>query len=370
MFKFLQERFNKLSGTPFPLKYIYLNTTGGTCTNKCYMCPGRSFQQDLKKMPDEIFKKTIQELRLLDYDQELHFYAQNEPFMDKNIFDKLDYAAKILPKAQLAIISNFTLLTDEMIDKILSSPLSMLSNSIYGLKPDVFQKITGRNNFERTVINQIKFLKRFGQNPKFSFALYLMNNENNQEDIEFCKFFIFNIAPTSIATFYPTGAYFNTVHQEKKYYKYFISTCINNALAVHSNGDVTICSLDCEGKMAVGSLYHNSLQELYNSKAAQKIRRHMLSLSDKNAYCKICDFGKTEHFLLYFLPLPAKIKNYLTQKLLKFYHLDSYIKTVKFSCEEIKEKAKYFNEIFKDGDEENWINCLNELRRKFYAKEL
>lgn len=334
------------------------------------MCPGRSFQQNYKKMPDELFEKIIQELRLINYSGKLHLYAQNEPLMDKNIFEKLDYAAKKLPDAQLALISNFTVLTEEMIDKILASPLSMLSNSIYGLKPKVFQKITGRSNFEHTFINQIKFLKKFGKNPKFSFAIYLMNNEFTREHIEFCKYFIFNIATVSLGVFYPIGSYFNTVHQEKKYEKYAISTCINDRLLINNNGEVSICSLDGGGKMAVGSIYHNSIYEINNSPAAKAIRKRMLSLNDKNAYCKFCDYGKSDHFLLSFLPLPTKLKEYLTQKLLKFYKKELHTKTVKFSKEEIIAKAKYFDEIFKDGDEENWIDCLNELRRKFYAKKL
>lgn len=368
MINFIKDRLFSIQGKTQKLKYVFLNTFGSNCTNRCYMCPLRTFTGKNHPMSDETFKKAISQLREIDFDGELHLYSQNEPFMDKNIFEKIDYISKNLPKAEIAIISNFTILDDEKIDKILNSEIKYFSCSIYALLPKNYEAICNRDNFKRSFTNQVKFMKEYAKNPKLSFALYLMNDIHNRDDMEFCKFFIFNIAPARRVDFYETFSFFNTNHLPQKLNNHYFSKCIYDHLQIINDGDVSICSIDAASDLKVGNIYENSIKDLVNNEHAKNLRKRMIFSSEKDAFCRYCDFHKSENAYFYFLPIPEKLRAYLNKKFIDSFKYNHNVKTN--SNEEIFQKAMLFNQIFKDGDEENWINCLYELRRKFYAKEL
>ena len=117
MLNFFRERISKWQGVSTGIKWAYINTIGNACTNRCYMCPLRSFTGKNVRMPMATYQKTIQQLKDMNFSGELHLYAQNEPFLDVSIFEKIDYAHKQLPDAGIALISNFTVLNDEKIKK-------------------------------------------------------------------------------------------------------------------------------------------------------------------------------------------------------------------------------------------------------------
>ena len=367
MLKFFKERYAKLAGISTGINFVYINTMGNVCTNKCYMCPLRTFTGRNIRMPMETFKKAIFQLKELDFRGELHLYAQDEPFLDKEIFEKMEFAHAQLPNAGLAIISNFTVLDNEKIQKILQSPLKYFSCSIYALNSKNYKAICGRDNFRLSFINQVKFLKEYAKNPKLSFAMYLMNDEHNQDDIKFCEYFLFNIAPLRRAKFYETFTFFNTKHAPKKHNKGYINHCIYDRFQIMNDGDVSLCSIDACSDMHVGNIHETSLKELLNAPQSIKLRKTMLEDKDEKAYCRWCDFGRYENKLLYFLPIPEKIRRFLNNHLSSFKNEHN---TGVFSDADIKRKSEKFNEIFKDGEEDKWLEALEKLREDFYAGKL
>ncbi|MBR1735166.1 MAG: radical SAM protein [Alphaproteobacteria bacterium] len=365
MLSFFKERVAKWRGMSTGIKWVYINTTGNACTNRCYMCPLRSFTGKNIRMPMTTYKKTILQLKDMNFSGELHLYAQNEPFLDVNIFEKIDYAHEQLPDAGIALISNFTVLNDEKIEKIIKSPIKYLSCSIYALRSEAYEAICGRDNFKASFINQVKFLKLYAQNPRISFAMYLMNDKHNQEDIDFCEHFIFDIAPIRRADFYETFSFFNTEFTPKKHNKGYINHCIYDRFQIMGDGDVSLCSIDCGSALHVGNLHESTLSELLNSPQAIELRRRMLKDERKDAYCRYCEFGRVENKILYFLPIPQSLRTFLNKRLNPSFRDEHDV--LVFSDHEIKNKLVRFNEIFKDGDEKHWIECLEKLRESYYA---
>ena len=89
--RILKNRFNMLLGKIYALDFVYLDTTGA-CTNRCYMCPARIAVTKRNYMSDEVFEKVIDELVKNNYSGGLHFYGQDEPLLDKNLFERIDFA--------------------------------------------------------------------------------------------------------------------------------------------------------------------------------------------------------------------------------------------------------------------------------------
>ena len=366
MLRFLYERFNKIRGVSDKIHSVYIMTPGNICTNKCYMCPGRSIDYRHKPISDETYSLILSQLADIAFDGELHLYGQNEPFLDRRIFDMIDKAHSVIPNAKIALISNFTVMNDSIIDRIMNSHISYFSASIYSLKKEGYLKICGKDNFEKSFVNQIKFLKRYATNPFFSFAFYIMaNNEFIQDDIEFCKYFIHDIAPVGFMDFYALLNTFNSKYTKPKHWKGFINNCIYDRLFFLNDGDVSICSIDAEKKMAIGNVHKDGhIRDLINNSTAKSIRRRVLFDTD-NAHCNWCDFGRQESKWLYFIPMPSCLRKALNRKLVDSY--DCGFQKKRFTQTEILNKLKILNDLFKDNCEDEWLSVLSRLRQEFYS---
>jgi MoaA/NifB/PqqE/SkfB family radical SAM enzyme len=322
-------------------------------------------------MSENTFKKIIAQLKEINFSGELHFYSQDEPFLDKKIIEKVHYAKREMPNIKPVIITNFTMLTEDKIQLVLSAPISYFSCSLYALKKENYEKICGRDNFNKAFINQIKFIKEFAKTEPFSFGLYLMNDVHNQDDIEFCKYFLQEIAPVSLIKFYETFRLFNTP-LKLRHNSGFINHCIYDRVQFTNDvGDVSLCSIDAGNKMKIGTINKDNaaLKELINSGKAVEIRRRMLKNKSKEAYCRYCEFGKYENKLLYFLPIPEKAKRFLNNRFTDSYKNE--YASIRFNKKQILERLSLFNEIFKDGKtEDEWLNALKELREDFYKNKI
>lgn len=361
MFNLLKERINTLRGiSTSGFTRVFIETQG-SCTNKSYMCPNRSGNQSYRgKMSDETFKLIIAKLKEVDYSHELHLYTQNEPFLDKSIIEKIYYAKQQLPNAKIILISNFTVLNDDLIDKILKAPIYNFSCSVYALDAENYKEITGRNNFKNAFINQVKFLKKYGLTIPFSYANYIIHSPGAMKDIEFIKHYIFDIAPVSFAQEGKVSTIFSSMHDKLKPTNKFYSDCIYTGLRFSENGNIGICNCDKDDLLTIENIYSltGTLKDLYNSPKARSYRKRMFSFNvkDRKNYCQYCDFRRSQTLLDYLLCKKINQNDKYKHKL----------KTQRNSNEEINKKFQKFNEIFKDGEEEKWIEILENLRKDFY----
>ena len=266
MLKNLKEKIKYLKGLPVDtFRDIYIETVA-TCTNNCFMCP----RHDVKHygfMSDEMFKNIIKKLKEINYSGNVHLYGQGEPFLDKKIIDKIYYIKSELPNSNIILISNFTVLNDEFIDKILKAPIKNFSCSAYALTDETYGKITGRkNNFKNSFINQVKFLKKYGEKIPFSFAYYIMDTKTFDNDFEFMIDYFFNTVPAAFLQLDLVSTLFNSKHEKLLPTRNYFSDCIYTILKISYDGLISICPCDVENKMAVGKINEeNNLKEIYFS---------------------------------------------------------------------------------------------------------
>ena len=91
----------------------------------------------------------------------------------------------------------------------------------------------------------------------------------------------------------------------------------------------------------------------------------MLADKDKTAYCRWCEFGRMENKFLYFLPIPQSMRSFLNKRFSSSFRNEHNVKV--YTDENIKQKLVRFNEIFKDGEEDKWLDALENLRQEYYA---
>ncbi len=362
MLKFFKERLTKLQGkSTCGFTHVLIETIDA-CTNNCYMCPNYDKTPTRGVMSDETFELIISKLKEVSFSGELHLYAQNEPFIDKKIIDKIYYANQELPNSKIVLISNFTILNDDLIDKILDAPIYNFSCSLYALDKENYLEICKKDNFEKSFINQVKFLKKYALKIPYSYANYIIHTPAAMKDMDFITNYIFNIAPLSFAQEGKVAPIFSSVHDKLKQSNLYYSDCVYTRLRFSENGDMSSCPCDIKGILNIGNIYdiNVSLLDAYNSKKARELRKRMFSFDTKNRQnaCQYCAFRRSENIFEFLFGKKINENDKYNHKL----------RTQRNSNEQIQNKLTKFNEIFKDGEEDKWLGALENLRKEFYAK--
>ncbi len=361
MIKSTIEKFNVLSGRSFSGPTQVYVETFSACTNKCKMCPRTKIRNSYGYMKDDLFFHIISKLQEINFSGQLHLYGQSEPFLDRKIIERIHYAHTQLPQAKIILITNFTHLSDNLMDEILDSPIHNLSCSLYALDRENYKKICGQDNFEKTFINQIKFLKKYAKKIPFSFANYIIETPEIIADIKFINHYIFDIAPLGFAQSGKLCQLFNVQNNALEASRKYYSDCIYTNLKITPNGCMATCPCDSGNQLEIGNIKSSlgTVTEIYNNEKARKLRKKMIYNNETDAYCQRCEFRRSQLFTDYFLGHEIDTND-------KYKHKQ---RTLRNSHSEIRHKAILFDQLFKDNAESEWLDVLEKLKRDFYAKK-
>lgn len=122
--------FARLAATVEKPSHIEIETIN-KCNSTCGFCPvnRNSDPRKTMRMDEALFRRVIDELAAWDYRGTLNLFSNNEPFLDKRIYDFAAYARAKLPHAFVQIISNGTALDVAGAERILPSLSHMVINN-------------------------------------------------------------------------------------------------------------------------------------------------------------------------------------------------------------------------------------------------
>jgi MoaA/NifB/PqqE/SkfB family radical SAM enzyme len=133
-----------MSPVPFPEK-VMLQTTS-RCNASCRFCPYPQVSETLPQgtMDDELFRKLVDELA--DHPQQvqrLMLYLMNEPLLDPQIVDRINYAKQRCPWVPVHILTNGSLLTEKRGQALIESGLDWIGISVHGFSPGAYNEAMG-----------------------------------------------------------------------------------------------------------------------------------------------------------------------------------------------------------------------------------
>jgi MoaA/NifB/PqqE/SkfB family radical SAM enzyme len=120
----------------FPLFSAVSIQTNSLCNLKCRFCfygQYENYQSDIR-METEVVHKVIDELKSLEFKGRVSLYNMNEPLTDKRIMDFLSYGRKQLPDCFHFFSTNGRLLTQSLLDQIVSLVDSVRINNYKKLR--------------------------------------------------------------------------------------------------------------------------------------------------------------------------------------------------------------------------------------------
>lgn len=216
-------------------------------------------QRSYAKMPEELFRKIIDNLAEINYSHNIALFSNNEPFLDERIIDFHKYANEKLPNAVFGLYTNGSLLTFEKFMEIM---------------PYLDKLIIDNYNDQKT-INSPELQKIYD---------YLQKHHELDGHVQF-SFRLQNEVLTSRGGQAP--------NKQSTYDNPAVGVpCALpfEQLIIRPTGEISLCCNDALGKYTLGDLRTQSILEVWNSEKYNEIRREMQMNGRKNLMlCSKCD---------------------------------------------------------------------------------
>ncbi len=254
------------------LAILQIETTN-ICNSKCVFCPHHRFTE-FGVMADELYKKIIEEASRLPALVTFIPMLTGEPFCDKQIVERIEYARERMPEVSIELYTNGSLLTFEIMQQLKAIPKFGLSISLNGLNPETREKVMGLKDWPH-VLRMCKYAEQIGLSYRPTMVAYT------------------EINPEEVSGFIKSGGtaiqYQSWAGQQYPYRRNRWTSCVRalRHMTVRYNGDANLCCFDPFGKVSFGNLNNQSIEEIWTSQKRQEyIARHK---EGKGNSLKLCD---------------------------------------------------------------------------------
>lgn len=231
-------------------------------------------------------------------------YHGGEPLLNKHLFYFIDKMKTI--SNFIKTVSNGSLLDDDTIKKIVSSPLDVIEFSLDGLSPKENNSLRRGSDFIK-ISNQIYKLCDKIKKSKSKLKVYISNIQIPTQSTDIKKITVpyylkaaFSGQPDTIAirsyySIYWPGYPKMYTHEsvpENNYCDHVINT-----ITVRWNGDIVACCYDLINMMVLGNLIKEDLFDIWNNNSYQKLRKAIAGKIPPKM-CKDCNVLYKEKYLL------------------------------------------------------------------------
>ncbi len=267
-----------------PVEYIVETTA--KCNLYCPMCPRETHKQPKEDMLDEVFERLVRESG--SSAEHMMLIGLGEPFMDRKIFDRIEYCAK--HNVSTLLSTNGTFLDEKTCEKILSSTLEHITLSFDGSTKESFEYYRKGAKFEKVRDNFVRFATmKHARKSKIQVVVQMVRMERNWDEVE--AFTQFWTAVPGVDEVRIKADETNLMRPETGHaagdWKHACHYLWRGPMYVKQNGDVYPCcqSYMLDGK-PVGTVGQGTIAEIFNSAEMQRMRR--LHVAGKAGEIDIC----------------------------------------------------------------------------------
>ena len=291
-----------------PISLSFEPTT--SCNLRCPECPSglRSFTRPTGMLPEDLFKKTIDELHeTLLY---LIFYFQGEPYLHNGFLDLVKYASE--KGIYTATSTNAHFLHDQNARKTVESGLDRLIMSIDGASQETYQSYRVGGKLDKVIegtkniIRWKKELKSKTPHVIFQFLVVKPNEHQIDEVYQLAKELGVNEVGLKTAQIYDYENGSDLIPTIEKYTRYRKNAdgtySIKNKMLNHCwkmwhscvitwDGLVVPCCFDKDAHHRLGDVSQTSFKELWRGEKYHEFRSLLLKSRSEIEMCKNCTEG-------------------------------------------------------------------------------
>jgi hypothetical protein len=240
-------------------------------------------------MEMDLFHKIIDEAVSIPIVEQVTLTGLGEPFLDKNLVERVKYIRKKMPGIEITVFSNGSYLTEEKSRELRDAGLSILYVSLNAVNKKARQEIMKLDDYE-TVTEQLhkameiggdkmkvivkaivsKDLMQVGESDKFSDNWGGPYNEGGSAFLHLEGNWAGDMWPMRVK---PTAPCSRALKQ----------------IMVLWDGRVSLCCFDGEGKEILGDLKTQTIREVFNGEKATGIRlAHVQGRRGELPLCETC----------------------------------------------------------------------------------
>src|SRR6202171_1044638 len=261
-------RQTKLNGLPVE----YIVETTAKCNLYCPMCPRETHKQLKEDMPDEIFARLVEESgRSAEH---VMLIGLGEPFMDRKIFDRIEYCHR--HNISTLLSTNGTFFDEKTCARLLSTPIEHITLSFDGATKASYEYYRKGARFEKVRDNFVRFARmKHERRSKVQVVVQMVRMDRNAGEVEeFTRFWTavpgvdqVRIKEDETNLLQPEGQHAAGDWGHPCHYLW------RGPMYVKHNGDVYPC---CQSYMLegspVGNIGREALPEIWNSSAMTRMR--------------------------------------------------------------------------------------------------
>lgn len=287
--KLYAQKIKKKAKTIKPFILQIENTN--ICNAKCVMCPHTIMKRKKKIMKLNDFKKILNNIMKHYKIKRLVMSGFGEPFIDKELIDKIKYANQNYPCLEIEIYTNASLLNKEKTNELLKTKIEKITFSINGTEKNYKQIMN--LDYQNTKENVLYFLQKKNQSKHPVLVnLSLMILKENKKDIqEFVKFW--KSLGDSVRVYMPSdwAGTLNTEMIARPRFKNKRWPCFAlwANITVDVDGNVIMCCRDYESAVKFGNLKKQNIEEIRNSKKYKELQQKQLNFNFSTPICSKCD---------------------------------------------------------------------------------
>lgn len=274
-----------LSGLPVE----YIVETTAKCNLYCPMCPRETHKQPKEDMSSEIFERLVRESG--SSAEHMMLIGLGEPFMDRKIFDRIEYCER--HNISTLLSTNGTFFDEKTCARLLETPLEHITLSFDGATKASYEYYRKGANFERVRDNFIRFARmKHERGAKVQVVVQMVRMERNAGEVaDFVRFWsaIPGVDQVRIKED-ETNLLNPEVAHAAEDWKHPCHYLWRGPVYVKQNGDVYPC---CQSYMLdgapIGNVGVQPLAEIWNSEEMQRMRRlHVAHRANEVDICSRC----------------------------------------------------------------------------------
>ena len=280
---------------------------------KCPACATvNSAQREKGLMTFELFTSIVDSI---DWKlKRINFSYAGEPFVNPDLFKMVEYVAG---KGIDSIVETNGMLLEDRVEDILSCGLSKLNIAFDGTDQEMASKYRQGLNFDKVVSGVRRLMQerkvRDSKTPEIHLQFIVMKHNQGSIDaaismaeefgVDFIDFKSMILSGGSglnagekdkfASDFLPDECEYlryerNNGHWQMKRSRQGFCPHILSDTVVTWNGDVTVCTMDVEGKFVVGNIVKEPLRRIWKSSKYLRLRKQILSR--KLTECRECGY--------------------------------------------------------------------------------
>ena len=266
------------------------------CNYNCNICPRERLTRKTETMDLELFKYIFDKINseTSQYNT-LTFPGMGEPLLDESIDDKIIYAKK--HNYNILMLTNGSLLTVDRFKRLEDIGMDSIRVSIYGNSSESYNAMHGISNTDSflRIKRNLTEISRIKTKTSLLLTYNVVDGCNDsalESWIEYWKDKV-DLLEVWRPHNWADSKDYRAVQKGR------LKTCgrpLNTPLQIQVDGTVNMCCFDFDGKLLLGDLRTQTLEEIFESSMFNKILRHHTSGNYKGSgiICENCDQRNVE----------------------------------------------------------------------------